>query len=281
MLAKDFGLSAWHATDFNGWLRAFNTSPQTNFGDMSFDQFSSLPNLSGGPWSAVINTALSETREAILKKPTTATLDQSGERVLPSSDDYWRGGGLSDRVTAGEGNDVLVLQAGNDIAQGGRGEDVIFGERGSDTLIGGPGNDFVMGGADRDKLYGWSGADMLFGGSGNDGIFGNEGNDTIFGGDGNDYICGGSGRDFLTGGAGADTFAFRGQAPNSVTVIKDFQVLVDEQKILASVAAGPLRIDMIETYAGGSFIDFGDGRQIYYENVFNKSALFASLSLFE
>ena len=82
------------------------------------------------------------------------------------------------------------------------------------------------------------------------------------------------------GGAGHDTFAFRGQAANSVTVIKDFEVGYDHQLILASVAHGPLQMNMITQYADGLMISFDQGREIHYEGVWDQHALFDSMHLF-
>lgn len=281
LLSIDLGKGMLLSSAYDSWFSFFNNRPAVGLGDLSFGEFTLLPYVKSGLWSYEINIALQAAKAAAPSPPTLGTLNLNGVRTLTLGSDFWNGGLGSERVNAGGGNDVLALGAGNDTSLGGTGNDLMFGERGADVLFGEAGNDTVFGGADRDLLYGWHGNDMLFGGTGNDGIFGNAGNDTIFGGDGNDYICGGSGKDIVVGGAGSDTFAFRGQAPNSLTVIKDFDIFNDRQFIMASVANGPLRPDMIKAYAQGLIIEFSENRSIYYENVSDVNALFHRMSLFE
>ena len=281
LLSNDLGRDAASSGAFDNWFITFVNRPAISFGDISFGRFSTLSFLKGGWWDHEINGALLLAKLAIAMPVTSGTITPTGERSLSIGKDFWQGGSGHDKVNSGGGDDALRLKAGNDTVQGGSGSDLIFGEGGSDSLIGGQGNDTIFGGRDRDFIYGWNGDDVIFGGSGNDGLFGNEGTDTISGGDGNDYICGGSGQDFLFGGAGADTFAFRGQAPHSITVIKDFDILEDRQLIMASVAAGALTVDMIQQYTQGLRIMFTDNRAIYYENVSDVDALFARMSLFE
>jgi len=78
------------------------------------------------------------------------------------------GNELANKLTSGDGNDVLSGDGGNDI---------LTGNAGSDTLNGGDGNDVLSGNA---------GADLLDGGTGNDKLDGGAGADTMWGGDGND-----------------------------------------------------------------------------------------------
>jgi hypothetical protein len=280
LLSFDLGPSVQNTSAFDGWFTNFVNKPAVGVGDLSFDAFSSLS--LARPWdlSAGVNSALQQAKASSTMLKTQGILRSDGERQLSESAEFWRGGSGNDKVSGLGGNDVLVLGAGNDSAFGGFGNDLMFGEAGNDTLIGGNGNDTLFGGGDRDMLYGWAGDDLIFGGTGNDGLYGNEGNDTIFGGDGADYICGGSGRDVLTGGRGVDTFAFRGQAPNSVTIITDFQVRYDKQLITTGVASNGLSINMIRNYDKGLMIEFGQGRAIQYENVWDRQALFDSMELF-
>jgi Ca2+-binding RTX toxin-like protein len=281
LLAKDLGGVAHVGDTFDGWLKFFLNKSAIGIGDVSFRDFATLSDAKSGFWSTEINTALHAAKMAIAGHPTPGILHTNGERFLTEGHDFWVGAAGADKVFAGNGNDVVAAGGGNDTVRGGDGNDLIFGEAGRDSLIGGAGSDTIFGGADDDQLYGWAGNDLLLGGSGRDGLYGNEGNDTLSGGDGDDYLCGGSGTDKLFGGAGADTFAFRGQQPNSVSYIKDFEVLHDRQIIMASVAGGPLTMDMITPYADGLMISFAHGCEIHYENVWDANALFLSMSLFD
>lgn len=280
LLSFDLGPSVQNSSVFDGWFNNFNNKPAVGVADLSFDAFSALGYAKTSDLSSGINEALKVAEAASGLAKTQGTLTSKGERLLSEGSEFWRGGSGNDKVSALNGNDVLVLGAGNDVADGGFGNDLIFGEAGNDSLIGGKGNDTIFGGADNDQIHGWRGNDLIFGGTGRDGLYGNEGNDTIYGGDGADYICGGSGSDFLTGGRGADTFAFRGQEPNSVTVITDFQVRFDTQLITTGVAPDGLSVNMIKNYNKGLMIEFSEGRAIYYENIWDRQALFDSMDLF-
>jgi Ca2+-binding RTX toxin-like protein len=280
LLSFDLGPSVQDSNAFDGWFSSFVNKPAVGVADLSFDAFSALPYAKSSELSVGINAALQAAKAASgLAKPQ-GSLRADGERQLTEGSEFWRGTAGNDKVLGLGGNDALVLGAGNDWVNAGFGNDLVFGEGGDDSIIGGAGDDMVFGGSGRDVVHGWKGNDLIFGGTGNDGLYGNEGNDTIYGGDGSDYICGGSGNDLLTGGRGADTFAFRGQAPNSVTVITDFQVRFDKQLITAGVANDGLSINMIKSYDDGLMIDFSQGRALYYEGVFDRQALFDSLDLF-
>lgn len=281
LLSYDLGKDVMANNAFDAWFSTFSNKLTVGFGDLSFRSFALLPAVKNGFWGQEINTALQAAKDASGGPLAIGTMTLNGERLLGAGKDFWLGSAGSDKVLSGGGSDVVSLGAGNDTAYGGTGQDLIFGEGGSDSLTGGAGADSIFGGADRDQLYGWGGNDLIFGGTGNDGLYGNEGNDTISGGSGNDYICGGSDKDVIFGGSGADTFAFRGQAPDSETVIKDFDVLQDKQLIMASVAGGPLTMDMIKSYSDGLVIEFTEGRAIYYEGILDSNALFDRMSIFE
>jgi Ca2+-binding RTX toxin-like protein len=281
LLSKGFGVDVAGGDAYDGWLSFFRTATAKTFADLSFDEFRMLSSVKAhGPFAVEVNGALNAAKSAI-EKPTAIGTPINSELKLDRGDDTWRGGSENNKVHAGGGNDVVVAGAGNDTVNGGRGNDLIFGGEGNDSVIGGAGNDTVFGGDGRDIIRGWSGDDFIFGGSGNDGLYGAEGNDTIFGGDGNDYICAGSDHDMVYGGRGRDTFAFRGDPPNSVTVIKDFEVMYDRQGIKSSVAGGHLSVDMIKPYQNGLMIDFGQGRALCYEGVWDATALFSSMYLLE
>ena len=280
-LGKDIGLYAAGDGTYDVWLSQFRTTTIKTFADLSFKTFFSLPMVNAyGAFATEMNGALRAAKLAV-HQPVSHGVIVNGQEKLGGANDYWLGGAGNDNLNAGGGNDVVVSGAGNDVIFGGNGNDLIFGGTGTDSIIGAAGNDTIFGGADRDIIRGWAGDDFIFGGSGNDGLYGATGNDTIFGGDGNDYICAGSDHDVVYGGAGRDTFAFRGTPENSVSLIKDFEVLYDRQGIKSELVDGHLSIDMIKAYDDGLMIDFGLGRAICYEGVWDATALFQSMFLLE
>ncbi|PYB69568.1 beta strand repeat-containing protein, partial [Rhizobium wuzhouense] len=101
-----------------------------------------------------------------------------------------------DKITGGEGNDLI---------SGLGGDDELFGGKGSDEIWGGAGKDTIEGGDDADKLYGNDGEDILRGGAGDDIIDGGAGADRITGDGGADTLIGGGGDDQFFIGGGSDT----------------------------------------------------------------------------
>jgi Ca2+-binding RTX toxin-like protein len=162
----------------------------------------------------------------------------SGDDTLTGdANNNWLAGGLgSDTFNAGDGDDVLLIDAadlqanihagaGTDIVQvlgaagvtlnlaaaevevvmGGRGNDVVIGGGRSSVFIrGGDGDDIIIGGAANDALSGEDGDDLIDGGQSNDVIRGHRGSDVLMGGAGDDLIDGGQDDDRLAGGAGND-----------------------------------------------------------------------------
>ena len=125
----------------------------------------------------------------------------------------------NDRLSGGDGNDVLAGGEGNDRVYGGRGNDTLIDTGGNDRLWGGRGDDFLFGGEGHDRLYGGRDDDVLDGHDGNDRLYGGRGSDNISGGDGDDRIKGGRGDDTLDGGAGGDRLdAGRGDDSTRYTV---------------------------------------------------------------
>ena len=125
----------------------------------------------------------------------------------------------NDRLSGGDGNDVLAGGEGNDRVYGGRGNDTLIDTGGNDRLWGGRGDDFMFGGEGHDRLYGGRDDDVLDGHDGNDRLYGGRGSDNISGGDGDDRIKGGRGDDTLDGGAGGDRLdAGRGDDSTRYTV---------------------------------------------------------------
>jgi Ca2+-binding RTX toxin-like protein len=110
---------------------------------------------------------------------------------------------------------------GDDRLSGGDGDDVINGGKGNDRIDGDDGHDTLNGGAGDDRIEGDDGHDRIDGGNGNDRLEGDDGRDTILGGAGNDWIEGGDDDDTLTGGKGSDTFVFGDD--DDFDTITDFQ----------------------------------------------------------
>lgn len=123
----------------------------------------------------------------------------------------------NDRLTGGDGKDMIYASSG---------DDRLRGKDGADYLDGGDGKDRLVGGAGDDVLYGGAGKDRLSGGKGNDLLDGGEGKDRLSGGTGNDTLYGGHGEDKLKGGAGADVFVFSPKDEGTLT-IKDFTIGAD------------------------------------------------------
>ncbi|MEO0379410.1 MAG: DUF4214 domain-containing protein [Pseudomonadota bacterium] len=139
-------------------------------------------------------------------------------------------GGSVFTITAGQGDDVIVMQDGVQLASGGTG--------GSTSTAGG----VVNSGA---------GNDSVSGASGNDTITGGEGNDTISGGAGNDIIAGNSGADSVSGGTGFDVATQDGG-------ISSYTVTVDEAgNIVLTDGAGE-----VDTLSGVEYVSFSDGTAV-------------------
>ncbi|MEJ8561638.1 matrixin family metalloprotease [Yoonia sp. GPGPB17] len=97
----------------------------------------------------------------------------------------------SNKIDAGDNDDIIVGGAGKTDARGGSGNDIIIGGKGDDTLNGGGGNDTIRGDAQESFFYG------------------------------DDVITAGRGNDFLEGGGGSDTFVFRpGEGTNTIATLR-------------------------------------------------------------
>jgi serralysin len=193
-------------------------------------------------------------------------------------DVLWVGEG-DDLLTAGDGNDLVYARSGNDYVTGGMGNDTMHMGEGRDTAFGGAGNDTIFGGNDADQIFGGTGDDFIFGGAGNDIIDMGAGNDTFI----DTFQSGPLGADIITGGAGIDTFQFTSQ-PSGDT-ITDFEVGTDilrfTQNLWGSTRTSTEVVDDFATVtAGGVVFDFGGGRTITLEAVFDTANLADDLALF-
>lgn len=188
-------------------------------------------------------------------------------------------GSENDTVDGGAGDDVLWVGEGNDSLTAGDGNDLVYARSGNDYVTGGIGNDTIFGGDDNDFIFGGADDDFIFGGSGNDTIDMGAGNDTFI----DTFQSGPLGADTITGGSGIDTFQFTSQSSNDT--ITDFEIGIDVLRLTQNLWAGTrTSTEVVEDFAtatvGGVVFDFGGGRTITLEAVFDTTNLADDLILF-
>ena len=83
------------------------------------------------------------------------------------------------KVTAGDGDDLIMTFDGNDYLSGDAGDDNIWANDGDDIIYGGAGNDIIDPGDGDDKIYAGAGDDTIKLSAGFDFEDGGEGNDTL------------------------------------------------------------------------------------------------------
>jgi serralysin len=193
-------------------------------------------------------------------------------------DVLWVGEG-NDSLTAGDGNDLVYARSGNDYVTGGAGNDTMHMGEGRDTVFGGIGHDTIFGGDDNDLIFGGADDDFIFGGTGNDTVDMGMGNDTFI----DTFQSGLLGADTITGGSGIDTFQFTSQSSNDT--ITDFEIGIDVLRLTQNLWAGTrTSTEVVEDFAtatvGGVVFDFGGGRTISLEAVFDTTNLADDLALF-
>jgi Ca2+-binding RTX toxin-like protein len=132
-------------------------------------------------------------------------------------DDVVWGSFGSNRLSTGDGDDVVLALDGDDTVYAGTGADTVYGYEGEDFISGGSGNDVLWAGSDADTVYGEGGADKLKG---------EDGDDFLHGGDGADRLRGGDGLDTLVGGSHADVFEWLA-GDNGFDVVSDFNMMED------------------------------------------------------
>jgi len=187
--------------------------------------------------SANADSTISETLDASTLNVANLYAGAGNDTLNGDAQDNWLAGSLgSDAFNAGDGDDVLLIDAsdlqanihagdGNDVVQvvgnggvtlnlakseaevaiGGVGNDVLIGGgRSTVFILGGGGNDTIIGGAANDVLNGEDGSDFIDGGAGNDLIRGQRGQDELSGGRGDDVVDGGLEDDRLSGNEGND-----------------------------------------------------------------------------
>ncbi|MEO6651208.1 MAG: hypothetical protein ABIP17_00950 [Ilumatobacteraceae bacterium] len=167
----------------------------------------------------------------------------------------------ADKVSGGDGNDIVW---------GGQGNDEMFGGSGNDTMCGNQGNDLVeadSGAATTEtdtnpdvRVDTSGGNDTAMGGSGNDTVTGNFGHDFVSGNGGSDLVSGGAGNDDVSGGLGSDRV--NGDAGIDILVGDDATISQSGDK---STRADPAlltsKVTNIGTGVGGTAVcgGFGDG----------------------
>lgn len=181
---------------------------------------------------------------AAVQARATQAIGNLGNDTLVGTDgnDWLIGVAGTDKFQAGDGSDMLVLDADDKQADidAGAGVDtavvaddrgvllnlaqanleVVYGGYGNDVFIGGgadnyvisaaAGDDLVIGGIADDVLNGEDGVDLIEGGKGDDLIRGGRDQDQLYGGDGNDVIDGGLDDDTINAGAGNDVILVSG-----------------------------------------------------------------------
>jgi len=195
----------------------------------------------------------------------------------------------NDRITGGDGPNVIDGLGGNDVLIGGGGDDTLRGGEGNDTLFAGPGNDLLEGGNGDDILAAdTNGRDVpLFNGAqvvDTDGNAGQgyqvTGGDIMRGGDGNDtlYVGYGSTAD---GGSGVDTvnleLLFAWEPWVAGTILSTFNRLGVNVR-LADATTGTLTLPVGGSYPGLDItltgierfnIVFGSGNDVAYGGAYD------------
>lgn len=197
------------------------------------------------------------------------------------------GGGLTDFITGGEGDDVIY-------DGGGYFEDGVFIES-DDELNGYHGNDMLFGSGGDDKLDGGWGDDILEGGTGDDTLKGNDGIDTAIyaSADVNDYIFEsrsfgvyavtaigdtGEGSDILTdietirlGGMSGTDYDVSDLFPSTYTLTEGADSFLGSDDADTVFALGG--DDGLEGRAGDDILDGGDGNDFAQYGALNISQL--------
>jgi len=128
-------------------------------------------------------------------------------------------GSGDDHVVVGNGNNKIFAEAGDDLIEAGSGKNKVFGSEGDDDISVGAGQNKIEGEAGddhiraregNDKIHGGLGDDSIEAGTGRNKVWGDDGDDEISTGDDNDKIDGGEGDDLLVGGNGDNKVKGRG-----------------------------------------------------------------------
>ena len=133
---------------------------------------------------------------------------------------------INAKISAGNGNDNVQLDAanaaviignGNDNVQAGNGNNTVTLGNGNDNINAGNGNNTITAGNGNDNVSLGYGSNVVTLGNGNDNINAGNGNNTITAGNGNDNVSLGLGNNVVTLGAGNDNVN-AGLGSNTVTL---------------------------------------------------------------
>ncbi|MCP9879864.1 hypothetical protein KBY74_08310, partial [Cyanobium sp. A1C-AMD] len=112
------------------------------------------------------------------------------------------------KIRGDSGDDTITLSgnANYDAVYGGNDNDVINASTANNVrnIFGDAGNDTITGTSSNDNISGGAGNDLVAAGNGNNNAYGDDGDDTITAGFGNDNLYGGNGIDSITSGDGDD-----------------------------------------------------------------------------
>jgi hypothetical protein len=182
-----------------GVLDAYTTDP-TSFG---------LSSVFGGYGSSTVVLAGTGSQNIDLSHTTQANVVVKNGYVYFAAPDSWTralarvgstdpGAGGNDRITVGEGNDVIVAGTGFDRITGGGGDKIVLGDDGQITWAGGQLVQIISKdpGVSQYSTF----ANTISLGNGNDIIFGGSGANTITAGNGNDIVVAANGELDFQGG---------------------------------------------------------------------------------
>jgi Ca2+-binding RTX toxin-like protein len=134
--------------------------------------------------------------------------EQIADPALCANDTVDPGGdpnAAADKLSGGDGDDVLFGGHGPDEMFGGSGNDLLCGNQGADSIDGDQSANTTETDANPDPQVNTSGGnDTVYGGNGRDSVAGNFGHDFVKGNAGGDVVSGGPGNDDVSGGLGGD-----------------------------------------------------------------------------
>lgn len=152
-------------------------------------------------------------------------LDGDDELDLGGGHDVAHGGDDDDEIDGGSGNDWIAGEDDEDTIDGGSGDDTLYGGRHDDRIDGEDDEDVIAGEHGDDTLRGGDDDDTIYGGDDDDKIYGEDDDDLLFGEKNEDTIYGGHGRDTIFGGRHDDSI--RGGDHNDELLGEDGDDFID------------------------------------------------------
>ena len=104
-----------------------------------------------------------------------------------------------------DGENKITTGNGNDVIYGGKDKDVIIAGNGENKIYAGDGQNHITTGSDNDEIHSGKDYDIINAGGGDDHVYAGDGGGQIDLGSGKDYFEGGSGADMVNSGQGNDT----------------------------------------------------------------------------